>query len=165
IGMEVDGTMKVIAEDAPDPVKQRLWKDILNLRDQLIHLQHVNQCLAHSENTVRQLQLENWRQRYMETALLKQIQVAEWALRLVTESHLQKDKEILQLGEQNRALVHTVQQLRRHCREKHCCQLDYGSQSRAVGLTKLWANRPKPYCSEKHEDKPQPKHDGERLYS
>ncbi|XP_036445943.1 uncharacterized protein LOC118821443 [Colossoma macropomum] len=158
--MAVDGTVEVFRDKAPDAVKQALWKDTLNLRDEVIHLQHVNQCLTHSENTVRQLQLENSRLRNMESALLERTQVAEWALRLATESRRQKDKEILQLREQNQALVHTVQQLRRHCWEKHCCHLDY-SQSRAKDLTKdkTVAHQPTSHCSEKNEANPWPNRD------
>ncbi|KAL6489016.1 hypothetical protein MHYP_G00027570 [Metynnis hypsauchen] len=159
--MAVDGTVEVFTDKEPDAVKQALWKDTLNLRGEVIHLQHVNQCLTHSENTVRHLQLENSRLRNMKSALLEQTQVAEWALRLATESRHQKDKEILQLREQNQALVHTVQQLRRHCLEKHCCHLDFYSQSRAKDLTKHKTvdHQPTPHCSEKNEANPWPNHD------
>ncbi|KAL7887014.1 hypothetical protein AOLI_G00047350 [Acnodon oligacanthus] len=85
-------------------------------------------------------------------------EVAEWALRLATESCHQKDKEILQLREQNQALAHTVQQLRRQRMEKHCCHLDNYSQNRAKDLTKHKTvdHQPTSHYSEKNEANPWP---------
>lgn len=78
--MAVRGFVEVSSEKAPDPVKQALWKDILNLRAEIIHLKLVNWCLAHSEYTVRQMQLESERLGGMVKGLLERAQVCSRSL-------------------------------------------------------------------------------------